>query len=110
VDLVPLLLAIRKATGQFQTEQPAQKGSLREAAFCFIRRACSAARGCKSLPNLMEVRVAKRKGVTVRWGLKEAWSKDTGRWTRGQELDLRPPASDELANDREVRIHQGRWW
>jgi len=21
-------------------------------------------------------------GTTVRWGLKEAWSKDTGRWTR----------------------------
>jgi hypothetical protein len=28
----------------------------------------------------------------------------------GQELDLRPAASDELATDNEVRIHQGRWW
>jgi hypothetical protein len=28
----------------------------------------------------------------------------------GQESDLRPTASDERANDREVRIHQWRWW
>ena len=26
--------------------------------------------------------MAKRKGVAVRRGLKEAWSNDTGRWTR----------------------------
>jgi len=39
----------------------------------------------------------------VRWGLKEAWNKDTA---DGQELDLRPTASDERASDREVRIHQ----
>jgi len=26
--------------------------------------------------------IAKRKGVIVRWGLKEAWSKDASRWTR----------------------------
>ena len=28
----------------------------------------------------------------------------------GQEPDLRPTASDERASNREVRIHQGRWW
>ena len=28
----------------------------------------------------------------------------------GQESDLRPTASDQLATDNEVRIHQGRWW
>jgi len=27
-----------------------------------------------------------------------------------QEPDIRPTASDELANDNKVRIHQGRWW
>jgi hypothetical protein len=26
--------------------------------------------------------LAKRKGVTARWGLKEAWSKLAARWTR----------------------------
>ena len=26
--------------------------------------------------------IGKRKGVIVRWGLKEAWSKRTSRWTR----------------------------
>jgi hypothetical protein len=26
--------------------------------------------------------LAKRKGVTARWGLEEAWSKGTSRWTR----------------------------
>jgi len=41
------------------------------------------------------------------WGLKEAWSKDTGRWTK---LDLRPTASDERATDRESVYIQGRWW
>jgi len=34
------------------------------------------------VPSQPDGRVAKRKGVTVRWGLKEAWNKDTGRWTR----------------------------
>ena len=28
----------------------------------------------------------------------------------GQEPELRPTALDERASDREVRIHQGRWW
>ncbi len=26
--------------------------------------------------------IAKRKGVNARWGVEEAWSKDTGRGTR----------------------------
>jgi hypothetical protein len=35
----------------------------------------------RSQPDRDEV-IAKRNGVTVRWGRKEAWSKDTGRWKR----------------------------
>src|SRR5260370_36312365 len=42
--------------------------------FLLVRRACSTAWRCKSSsqPDRGEV-IAKRKGVTVRWGLKEAW-------------------------------------
>ena len=36
--------------------------------------------GGSPLPNRMEGKgLAKRKGVTARWGLKEAWSKQAGR-------------------------------
>jgi len=38
--------------------------------------------GASPVPTWWRWRVAKRKGVTARWGLKEAWSKDTGRCTR----------------------------
>jgi hypothetical protein len=44
----------------------------------------------------MEVKVAKRKGVTVRWGLKEAWSKDTGRCYKNRIRGLRRPTSRHL--------------
>jgi hypothetical protein len=49
----------------------------------FVCRACLTALGCKSPshPDGGEV-IAKRKGVVVRRGLKEAWSKDASRWTR----------------------------
>jgi hypothetical protein len=47
-----------------------------------VRRACSAASGCKSRPNLMEVKGSEAQGHHREVGLKEAWSKDTGRWTR----------------------------
>ena len=50
--------------------------------------------------------IAKRKGVIVRWGLKEAWSK---RRADVQEPDLRHTVPDERAYDREVHIHQGHW-
>jgi len=48
-----------------------------------VCRACSTARRWKSFsqPDGGEV-IAKRKGAAARWGLKEAWSKRTGRWTR----------------------------
>jgi Group II intron, maturase-specific domain len=48
-----------------------------------VRRACSTAwRGeSSSQPDRGEV-IAKRKGVTARWGPKEAWSKSASRWTR----------------------------
>ena len=49
--------------------------------------------------------IAKRKGVVVRRGLKEARSKTATRWTRtGYEAC----APDERACDREVHIHPGR--
>jgi len=47
----------------------------------------------------------KRKGVAARRGLKEARNKHASRRT-GTGSEAR--ASDELANDSEVRIHQGR--
>jgi len=43
-------------------------------------------------------RIAKRKGVIARWGLKEAWSKAAARWTR-TDNEAYPP--DERATDRE---------
>src|SRR5258707_13313403 len=51
--------------------------------FFFVCRACPTAGRCKSSsqPDGGEV-IAKRKGLTARGGLKEAWSKDASRWTR----------------------------
>ena len=62
----------------FEHEPPAQAGG-----FLLVCRACSTARRCKSFsqPDGGEV-IAKRKGVVVRRGLKEAWSKRTSRCTR----------------------------
>jgi len=51
--------------------------------------------------------IAKRKGIIVRWCLKEAWSKDASRWTRtGYEAY----GAGRAGNDSEVQIHQERWW
>jgi predicted metal-binding protein len=49
----------------------------------FVCRACSTAWRWKSStqPDGGEG-LAKRKGVTGRWGLKEAWSKRASRWTK----------------------------
>ena len=49
------------------------------------------------LIRAVEIRKAVQKGVTARWGLKEAWSKDTGRCHKNRIRGL--TASDELAND-----------
>lgn len=48
-----------------------------------VCRACSTAWRWKSFtqPDGGEG-LAKRKGVTARWGLKEAWSKPAARWTK----------------------------
>src|SRR5215471_4092497 len=52
--------------------------------------------------------LAKRKGVTARWGPKTAWSKAAARWTI--HWITRPTRPDERANDREVHGHQGSGW
>jgi len=49
--------------------------------------------------------LAKRKGVTVRWGLKEARSKSASRWTK---TEYEAWASDEWPRYHKVHIHQGR--
>jgi hypothetical protein len=59
-----------------------------------------------SQPDESEV-IAKRKGVAVRRGLKEAWSKHA---SHEQEPDMRPTVPGEAANDDEALTHQGRWW
>jgi hypothetical protein len=51
--------------------------------------------------------IAKRKGVTMRWGLKEAWSK---RGPMNKNRMKRPTVPGERASDREAHIHQGCWW
>ena len=50
----------------------------------------------------------KRKGVIVRWDLKEAWSKHASRWTRTGFV--RPTVPGERADDRKAHIHQRHWW
>jgi hypothetical protein len=53
----------------------------------------------------MEVKVSENaRAIAARRGLKEAWSKRAGRWTK---TGYKAPAPDERATYREVRIHQG---
>jgi len=66
------LVFARQATAGNESCQP----------FFVTRRAFSAASGGKSCPNLMDVCVRNRECVTARQALKEAWGKNTGRWTR----------------------------
>ena len=69
-----------------------------------VCRACLATRGCKSSaqPDGGEGQ-ATGKGVTARWGLKEAIAKMR---PDGQEPDMRQPRRDEWAKGHEVHIHQ----
>jgi len=64
--------------------------------------------GEKSRPNLMEVKGSEAQGRHREVGSEGSVEQKIR--ADGQELDLRPTASDERATDREVRIHQGRWW
>ena len=65
-----------------ETEDQGIKAARQGVPFFVVRRACSAASGCKSCPNLMEVKGSEAQGHHREEGLKEALSKDTGRWTR----------------------------
>jgi hypothetical protein len=65
--------------------QPAAADALDSAPLSVARvcRACLGARRCKSSLQAREAEgEGKRQGVTVRWGLKEAWNEDAGRGTR----------------------------
>ena len=81
-------------------------GPLHRAALFLVRRACSTAFGCRSRPNLMEVKGSEAQGCHREVGSEGSVEQRYG--PMPQEPDQRPTASDELANDNQVCIHQGR--
>jgi hypothetical protein len=76
-------------------------------ALFLVRRACSAASGWKSRPNLMEVKGSEAQGRHGEVGSEGSVEQRYGPMDKNWIGGLRP---DERASDREAHIHQGRWW